>query len=253
MSLLEIKNLNVSYGIKKNKVHAVKNVSLEINEGDIYGLVGESGSGKSTLGKAIVNLIKPSSGSIKYDQDKEIIFNKPQKDFCKFVQMIFQDPYGSLNPRMKIGEAFLDVMQTHKLFSSKYQRIKKIEYLLNKIGLTKQHINRYPHEFSGGQRQRICIARSLILNPKLIIADEPVSALDVSIQSDIINLIKLLNNEDNVTFLFISHDLAVVKNLCNNVSVMKDGEIIETGEAKKIIDFPKEEYTKLLVDAVPKF
>ena len=117
----------------------------------------------------------------------------------------------------------------------------------------KQHINRYPHEFSGGQRQRICIARSLILNPKLIIADEPVSALDVSIQSDIINLIKLLNNEDKVTFLFISHDLAVVKNLCNNVSVMKDGEIIETGDAKNIIDFPKEEYTKLLVDAVPKF
>ena len=253
MVLLELKNLNVSYGSKKNIVKAVKNVSLTINEGDIYGLVGESGCGKSTIGKSIVNLLKPNSGSILYNGKDYDSFNKSNKEFYQFVQMIFQDPYGSLNPRMKIGEAFVDVMKSHNIFDSKEQRIKKTEDLLNKIGLSKKYINRYPHEFSGGQRQRICIARSLILKPKLIIADEPVSALDVSIQSEILELIKKLNNCDKLTFLFISHDLAVVKNLCNNMSVMKNGEIVESGDTKKIINSPETDYTKLLINAVPKF
>ena len=253
MALLELKNLNVSYGSRKNKIDAVKNVSLKINEGDIYGLVGESGCGKSTIGKTIVNLIKANSGSILYNGQCYDSYKKSKKNFYQFVQMIFQDPYGSLNPRMKIGEAFIDIMEAHKIFNSREQRIKETEILLNKIGLSKKYINRYPHEFSGGQRQRICIARSLILKPKLIIADEPVSALDVSIQSEILELIKNLNNFDKLTFLFISHDLAVVKNLCNNMSVMKNGVIVESGNAKKIINSPENDYTKLLIDAVPKF
>ena len=253
MALLELKNLNVSYGSRKNKIDAVKNVSLKINEGDIYGLVGESGCGKSTIGKTIVNLIKASSGSILYNGQSYDLYKKSKKNFYQFVQMIFQDPYGSLNPRMKIGESFIDIMEAHKIFNSREQRIKETEILLNKIGLSKKYINRYPHEFSGGQRQRICIARSLILKPKLIIADEPVSALDVSIQSEILELIKNLNNFDKLTFLFISHDLAVVKNLCNNMSVMKNGVIVESGNAKKVINSPENDYTKLLIDAVPKF
>lgn len=258
MNLLEIKNLNVSYKTKKGligkiqTVHAVNNVSLDIQKGEILAIAGESGCGKSTLAKAIMKLVQSDSGEILLNGENvlNLKHNKDLKKFYQKVQMIFQNPYSSLNPKMKIGEILKEPLIINT--NLKKEEITKIvEEKIKKVGLDKSALNLYPHEFSGGQRQRIAIARSLILNPEFIIADEPVSALDVSIQAQIINLLKQLKEDFNLTFLFISHDLSVIKYLSDRIAIMYLGEVVEIGRTEEIFKNPKHPYTKALLSSVP--
>lgn len=258
MNLLEIKNLNVTYQTKKGligkiqTVHAVNNVSLVIQKGEILAIAGESGCGKSTLAKAIMKLVRSDSGEILLNGENvlNLKHNKDLKKFYQKVQMIFQNPYSSLNPKMKIGEILKEPLIINT--DLKKEEITKIvEEKIEKVGLDKSALNLYPHEFSGGQRQRIAIARSLILNPEFIIADEPVSALDVSIQAQIINLLKQLKDDFNLTFLFISHDLSVIKYLSDRIAIMYLGEVVEIGRTEEIFKNPKHPYTKALLSSVP--
>lgn len=258
MNLLEIKNLNVTYQTKKGligkiqTVHAVNNVSLDIQKGEILAIAGESGCGKSTLAKAIMKLVQSDSGEILLNRENvlNLKHNKDLKKFYQKVQMIFQNPYSSLNPKMKIGEILKEPLIINT--DLKKEEITKIvEEKIKKVGLDKSALNLYPHEFSGGQRQRIAIARSLILNPEFIIADEPVSALDVSIQAQIINLLKQLEEDFNLTFLFISHDLSVIKYLSDRIAIMYLGEVVEIGRTEEIFKNPKHPYTKALLSSVP--
>lgn len=258
MNLLEIKNLNVTYQTKKGligkiqTVHAVNNVSLDIQKGEILAIAGESGCGKSTLAKAIMKLVQSDSGEILLNGENvlNLKHNKDLKKFYQKVQMIFQNPYSSLNPKMKIGEILKEPLLINT--NLKKEEITKIvEEKIKKVGLDKSALNLYPHEFSGGQRQRIAIARSLILNPEFIIADEPVSALDVSIQAQIINLLKQLKEDFNLTFLFISHDLSVIKYLSDRIAIMYLGEVVEIGRTEEIFKNPKHPYTKALLSSVP--
>lgn len=258
MNLLEIKNLNVTYQTKKGligkiqTVHAVNNVSLDIQKGEILAIAGESGCGKSTLAKAIMKLVHSDSGEILLNGENvlNLKHNKDLKKFYQKVQMIFQNPYSSLNPKMKIGEILKEPLIINT--NLKKEEITKIvEEKIKKVGLDKSALNLYPHEFSGGQRQRIAIARSLILNPEFIIADEPVSALDVSIQAQIINLLKQLKEDFNLTFLFISHDLSVIKYLSDRIAIMYLGEVVEIGRTEEIFKNPKHPYTKALLSSVP--
>lgn len=258
MNLLEIKNLNVTYQTKKGligkiqTVHAVNNVSLDIQKGEILAIAGESGCGKSTLAKAIMKLVQSDSGEILLNGENvlNLKHNKDLKKFYQKVQMIFQNPYSSLNPKMKIGEILKEPLIINT--DLKKEEITKIvEEKIKKVGLDKSALNIYPHEFSGGQRQRIAIARSLILNPEFIIADEPVSALDVSIQAQIINLLKQLKEDFNLTFLFISHDLSVIKYLSDRIAIMYLGEVVEIGRTEEIFKDPKHPYTKALLSSVP--
>lgn len=258
MNLLEIKNLNVTYQTKKGliskiqTVHAVNNVSLDIQKGEILAIAGESGCGKSTLAKAIMKLVRSDSGEILLNGENilNLKHNKDLKKFYQKVQMIFQNPYSSLNPKMKIGEILKEPLIINT--DLKKEEITKIvEEKIKKVGLDKSALNLYPHEFSGGQRQRIAIARSLILNPEFIIADEPVSALDVSIQAQIINLLKQLKEDFNLTFLFISHDLSVIKYLSDRIAIMYLGEVVEIGRTEEIFRNPKHPYTKALLSSVP--
>lgn len=258
MNLLEIKNLNVTYQTKKGligkiqTVHAVNNVSLDIQKGEILAIAGESGCGKSTLAKAIMKLVRSDSGEILLNGENvlNLKHNKDLKKFYQKVQMIFQNPYSSLNPKMKIGEILKEPLIINT--DLKKEEITKIvEEKIKKVGLDKSALNLYPHEFSGGQRQRIAIARSLILNPEFIIADEPVSALDVSIQAQIINLLKQLKDDFNLTFLFISHDLSVIKYLSDRIAIMYLGEVVEIGRTEEIFKNPKHPYTKALLSSVP--
>lgn len=258
MNLLEIKNLNVTYQTKKGligkiqTVHAVNNVSLDIQKGEILAIAGESGCGKSTLAKAIMKLVRSDSGEILLNGENvlNLKHNKDLKKFYQKVQMIFQNPYSSLNPKMKIGEILKEPLIINT--DLKKEEITKIvEEKIKKVGLDKSALNLYPHEFSGGQRQRIAIARSLILNPEFIIADEPVSALDVSIQAQIINLLKQLKEDFNLTFLFISHDLSVIKYLSDRIAIMYLGEVVEIGRTEEIFQNPKHPYTKALLSSVP--
>lgn len=258
MNLLEIKNLNVTYKTKKGligkiqTVHAVNNVSLDIHKGEILAIAGESGCGKSTLAKAIMKLVQSDSGEILLNGENvlNLKHNKDLKKFYQNVQIIFQNPYSSLNPKMKIGEILKEPLIINK--NLKKEEINKIvEEKIEKVGLDKSVLNLYPHEFSGGQRQRIAIARSLILNPEFIIADEPVSALDVSIQAQIINLLKQLKEDFNLTFLFISHDLSVIKYLSDRIAIMYLGEVVEIGDTEEIFKDPKHPYTKALLSSVP--
>lgn len=258
MNLLEIKNLNVTYQTKKGligkiqTVHAVNNVSLDIQKGEILAIAGESGCGKSTLAKAIMKLVQSDSGEILLNGENvlNLKHNKDLKKFYQKVQMIFQNPYSSLNPKMKIGEILKEPLIINT--NLKKEEITKIvEEKIKKVGLDKSALNLYPHEFSGGQRQRIAIARSLILNPEFIIADEPVSALDVSIQAQIINLLKQLKEDFNLTFLFISHDLSVIKYLSDRIAIMYLGEVVEIGRTEEIFQNPKHPYTKALLSSVP--
>lgn len=258
MNLLEIKNLNVTYQTKKGligkiqTVHAVNNVSLDIQKGEILAIAGESGCGKSTLAKAIMKLVQSDSGEILLNGENvlNLKHNKDLKKFYQKVQMIFQNPYSSLNPKMKIGEILKEPLIINT--NLKKEEITKIvEEKIKKVGLDKSALNLYPHEFSGGQRQRIAIARSLILNPEFIIADEPVSALDVSIQAQIINLLKQLKEDFNLTFLFISHDLSVIKYLSDRIAIMYLGEVVEIGRTEEIFKDPKHPYTKALLSSVP--
>ncbi|MBN2164100.1 MAG: ABC transporter ATP-binding protein [Pontiellaceae bacterium] len=252
--LLNVEKLNVIYGKGKECVHAVKDVSFHIQPGEIFGLVGESGCGKSSLGKTIIRLNDPASGSILYKgQDVSSLEGRPLKTYRQEVQMIFQDPFGSLNPRIKVGSAIIDVLSVHGIAANRTERRERVEELLDAVGLDPAWAWRFPHEFSGGQRQRICIARALALNPDLVVADEPVSALDVSVQAEILKLLESLRATRKLAFLFVSHDLAVVRNLCDRVAVMFNGEIVETGPVADVIDNPQHEYTRKLLAAVPSF
>ncbi len=257
-NILEIKNLSVTYKTKKSilgspkTVHAVNNVSLDIKKGEILAIAGESGCGKSTLAKAIMKLIETQNGEILLE-NTNILKLKKREDLKKFyqkVQIIFQNPYSSLNPKMKIGKILKEPLEINTDLSKK-EIDTIVEDKIKKVGLDTNCLNLYPHEFSGGQRQRIAIARALILDPEFIIADEPVSALDVSIQAQIINLLKQLKEDANLTFLFISHDLSVIKYLSDRIAIMYLGEIIETGKTEEIFNNPKHPYTKALLSSVP--
>lgn len=255
-NLLEIKNLSVEYnssGVnnKTSKVLAVNNLSLSIKEGEIYALAGESGCGKTTISKAITKLIPIKSGDILFD-DKSIFTQtkEEKKEYPKHVQMIFQNPYSSLNPKMKIGDILREPLDINTKHSKNRKNI-IIKEVLEEVGLKEDMLELYPHEFSGGQRQRIAIARALVLNPKFLIADEPVSALDASIQAQIINLFKALRKQRNLTILFISHDLNVIRYLADRVGIMHNGEIIEENDTLSMFNFPKNDYTKTLLSSAP--
>ena len=254
--LLETKNLSISYhnisGGEKTLVNAVKDVSLKIYKGEIYALAGESGCGKSTLAKSIVKLVEPESGEILFEGNS--IFNQrsiEKKLYPSKVQMVFQNPYSSLNPKMKIGEILKEPLDINTNLS-KSEKLSKIKSILSDVGLQESSLELYPHQFSGGQRQRIAIARALILEPKLLIADEPVSALDASIQAQIINLLKDLKQKHDLTILFISHDMNVIRYLADRVGIMCYGNLIEENYTSTIFKYPKEDYTKTLLNAVPK-
>ncbi len=252
--LLVVEKLNVVYGHGKDSVHAVKDVSMHIAPGEIFGLVGESGCGKSSLGKAIIRLTDPASGRMLYKgADVAGFKGRALQEYRQEVQMVFQDPYGSLNPRMKVGNAIVDVLEVHRIGNSTAERRDRVSDLFSSVGLEPDWAWRYPHEFSGGQRQRICIARALALNPDLLVADEPVSALDVSVQAEILELLGELRAKRQLAFLFVSHDLAVVRNVCDRVAVMYNGEIVEMGNVADVIDHPQHEYTRKLLAAVPSF
>ena len=255
---LRIKDLYVEYITKKDilgteqKIHAVNGVNLEINQGEILAVAGESGCGKSTLAKAVMKLVDVRTGEIllKGKNILSVQSSKESKDFYKNVQMIFQNPYASLNPKMKILQILSEPLEINTNLK-KNQIISIVEDKIKKAGLDNTCLNLYPHEFSGGQRQRIAIARALILDPEFIIADEPVSALDVSIQAQIINLLKQLKKDFNLTILFISHDLSVIRYLADRVAVMYLGEIVEKGLTEEIFSAPKHPYTKALLSSVP--
>lgn len=257
-NIIEIKNLHVEYKTKKGIlgaeqiVHAVNGVNLEIKKGEILAIAGESGCGKSTLAKTVMKLIAPTSGEILLENQNILDIKKLEelKNFYKKVQIIFQNPYSSLNPKMKIGQILREPLEINTS-QSKCEINKLVEEKISKVGLDKNALNLYPHEFSGGQRQRIAIARSLILNPEFIIADEPVSALDVSIQAQIINLLEELKKDFNLTFLFISHDLSVIKYLSDRIAIMYLGEIVEIGKTEEIFSNAKHPYTQALLSAVP--
>jgi peptide/nickel transport system ATP-binding protein len=258
-SILEIKNLHVHFPIKKNLFgkatdffKAVDGVSFDVQQGDIVGLVGESGCGKTTLGRSILQLIKPTSGKILLEgKDLTQTNREVLRNMRKDLQIVFQDPYGSLNPRITIGNAILEPLKVHSVLSNNIQRKDKVMELLEKVNLDTNHFNRYPHQFSGGQRQRICIARALALNPSFLIFDESVSALDVSVQAQVLNLLNDLKNEFGFTAIFISHDLSVVHYICNRILVMYKGKIVEEGTADQIYLHPQKEYTQTLIHAIP--
>ncbi len=252
--LLSIKNLKQYFNAgKKNEVRAIDNISFDIYKGETLGLVGESGCGKSTTGKSIIKLNDITSGEILYE-GTDIQKIKKRKDLLKFnkkIQMIFQDPYASLNPRLKVMDIVAEGIDIHHLASDKRDRKKRVYDLLETVGLSKEHANRYPHEFSGGQRQRIGIARALEVEPEFIIADEPISALDVSIQAQVVNLLLKLQRERGITFLFIAHDLSMVKYISDRIAVMHFGKIVEIGPSEEIYQNPLHDYTKSLLSAIP--
>lgn len=252
--LLSIKNLKQYFNAgKKNEVRAIENISFDIYKGETLGLVGESGCGKSTTGKSIIKLNDITSGEILYE-GIDIQKIRKRKDLLKFnkkIQMIFQDPYASLNPRLKVMDIVAEGIDIHHLATDKRDRKKRVYDLLETVGLSKEHANRYLHEFSGGQRQRIGIARALAVEPEFIIADEPISALDVSIQAQVVNLLLKLQRERGITFLFIAHDLSMVKYISDRIAVMHFGKIVEIGPAEEIYQNPLHDYTKSLLSAIP--
>jgi len=257
--ILEITNLEKQYfsnaGIFKKReiVKAVDDVSFSVFEGETLGLVGESGCGKSTLGKTILQLEKATSGSIKYRGKELTKLSKGEiRNLRKEIQIVFQDPYSSLNPRLMIGEALMEPMVVHNLGKSKKERKERVISLLDKVGLNESYFYRYPHELSGGQRQRVGIARTIAVEPKLVICDESVSALDISVQAQVLNLLNELKNDFGFTYIFISHDLAVVKYMSDQLLVMNKGKIEELGDADEIYENPQTEYTKKLIEAIPK-
>ncbi|MFM1653847.1 ABC transporter ATP-binding protein [Brevibacillus sp. B_LB10_24] len=258
-ALLEVNNLKTYYAIDKGGlfkketryVKAVDGVSFRIREGEVFGLVGESGCGKSTTGRSILRLTDPTDGEVLF-QGKNLV-TLPEKEMQRVrrdLQIIFQDPFASLNPKMTIGQILEEPMIVHGI-KEKAERKKRLGELLEAVGLHPSHANRYAHEFSGGQRQRVGIARALVLRPKLIIADEPVSALDVSVQAQVINLMQSLQQQYKLTYLFIAHDLSVVRHICNRIGVMYLGRIVEQGDCEKLYENPKHPYTQALLSAVP--
>ncbi len=254
-NLLEVKNLKQHFDIpngflKSLKLKAVDDVSFNIAEGETLGLVGESGCGKTTVGRTILQLYKPTAGEIWFD-GKKIESRQSILDFRKQAQMVFQDPYSSLDPRMTVSDIIAEPLDVHKLYSNKKEREEKIHYLMDLVGLPNEHASRYAHEFSGGQRQRIGIARALAVEPKFIICDEPVSALDVSIQAQVVNMFEDLQQKLGLTYLFIAHDLLVVKHISTRIAVMYLGKLIEIGPANELYHNPIHPYTISLLSAVP--
>lgn len=258
-NIIEVKNLSVKYTLKSNffgkkqvEQYALDNIAFNIKQGEILGVVGESGSGKTTLGRSLIGLIKPASGSILFNGvDITKLSKKAGQENHLEMQIVFQDPYGSLNPRLSIGRAIEEPIKVHQKTDNKSERLKKVNELLQKVNLDPQYFTRYPHQFSGGQRQRICIARTLALNPKFIIFDESVSALDVSIQAQILNLINELKDQLGFTCLFISHDLNIVRYMSDRIMVLKNGHIEEIGPSEEIYMNPSSEYTKQLINSIP--
>tara|TARA_B100001029_G_scaffold69757_1_gene56763 strand:- start:186 stop:1055 length:870 start_codon:yes stop_codon:yes gene_type:complete len=266
--ILKVRDLSVDFPIfggilqrQVGAVHAVKNVSFDLLKGETLGIVGESGSGKSTLGKAILNVLKLTAPDVKINGKISVIENSKEtellrlnrkeiKPYRRNIQMIFQDPYSSLNPRMLVKDIIKEPLDINTSLTNSEKK-EKVDWLLDKVGLTPEQASRYPHEFSGGQRQRIGIARSLATDPEIIIADEPVSALDVSIQAQIINLMMDLQEEFNLSIIFIAHDLSVVKHISDRVGVMYLGELVEINETKNIFNSPQHSYTKTLLKAIP--
>ena len=256
--MIEIKNLKKYFPIKSGffnsksgDVKAVESVTFDIPEGEILGLVGESGSGKTTLGRSIIRLIEPSEGEIFYNNKNILNFNeKDMRALRKDFQIIFQDPYASLDPRKKIVDIISQGLKIHTTMN-KQEIYNKVKSIIKEVGLQEEHLNRYPHEFSGGQRQRIGIARALVLDPKFIIADEPVSALDVTIQAQILNLILELKEKYSLTILFISHDLSVINQIADRVMVMYLGHIVEVASTKNLFSNPRHPYTKSLIETAP--
>lgn len=257
--LLQISQLNTWFPVGKNifggtkdVVKAVNEVSFDVYPGETLGLVGESGCGKTTLGRSILRLIEPTSGSINFENtDLRALKKNAMREIRRDIQIIFQDPYSSLNPRLTVGDSLMEPLQVHDFYTNNTKRKKKVLELLERVNLLPEHFNRYPHEFSGGQRQRIVIARALALQPKFIICDESVSALDVSVQAQVLNLLRELQQEFNLTYIFISHDLAVIKHISDRMMVMNKGEIVEMGDPDEIYYHPKEEYTKRLIASIP--
>jgi oligopeptide transport system ATP-binding protein len=257
--LLEVTDLVKHFPIKSgllfdrtvDHVKAVDGVSFRVDRGETLGLVGESGSGKSTACRAVLQLLKPTSGSVRFDGQEIAGFSRRQmRPLRQQMQMIFQDPYASLNPRKRVGQIVGDPLKLQGLASGADLR-RRVQELLERVGLSAEHYNRFPHEFSGGQRQRIGIARALVLQPKLIIADEPVSALDVSIQAQIVNLLDDLQDEFGLAFLFVAHDIGVVRHISDRIAVMHDGLIVEQGPADQVCEQPRDDYTRKLLAAVP--
>jgi len=250
--LLELKELKKHFKVGRETLKAVDGISLQIRKGETFGLVGESGCGKSTAGRVIVRLYEPTGGKIVFD-GKDIAGAKGEtaKVLNRKLQMIFQDPQASLNPRMIVGDIIAEGLDIHRLAAGKKERGERVQELLKTVGLSEEHANRYPHEFSGGQRQRIGIARALAVDPEFIVADEPVSALDVSIQAQVINLLKKLQREKGLTYLFISHDLSVVKYISDRVGVMYLGAMVEMTDSEKLYEDPLHPYTQALLSAVP--
>ena len=267
--ILDVKNLHVRFPVfgglllrKTSEVHAVKSVSFTLNQGETLGLVGESGSGKTTVGRAIINILRAMTYSVEIDG--EILYyhqsgainlaplsKQAMRPYRSDIQMIFQDPYSSLNPRMSVGQIVEEPLKIHTK-QSPAERRDRVKWLMQKVGLSQDYIHRYPHEFSGGQRQRIGIARALATNPKIVIADEPVSALDVSIQAQVVNLMQDLQEEFGLSYIFIAHDLSVVRHISDRIAVMFKGEIVEIGEAEGIYQQPQHAYSRTLLAAVPR-
>lgn len=257
--LLSVENLEVHFPIRKGifgkvsgYVKAVDGISFDVKPGETLGLVGESGCGKTTTGRALLRLVEPTGGSVRFDgKDIRSLQANDMKAMRKDMQIIFQDPYSSLNPRLSVGSAIMEVLRVHNKFSNDKERKEHVMYLLEKVNLLPRHFNNYPHEFSGGQRQRICIARALALQPKFLICDESVSALDVSVQAQVLNLLVSLREEFKLTYIFISHDLSVVKFISDRIAVMNAGKIVELGTSNDIYEHAENEYTRKLISAIP--
>jgi oligopeptide/dipeptide ABC transporter ATP-binding protein len=250
--LLEAKNLKKYFSTKKGMLHAVDDVNMYINKGETLGLVGESGCGKSTTGRVLLRLLEATAGEIWFEGENILAYNKEQmRKMRQQMQIVFQDPFASLNPRMSLSEIISEPLVVNKVFKNPSDMNKRVEKLMDTVGLARRLINTYPHELDGGRRQRIGVARALALNPKFIVQDEPVSALDVSIQAQILNLMMDLQQEFNLTYLFISHDLGVVKHVSNRIAVMYLGKIVELSEYKSIFKDPLHPYTQALLSAIP--
>ena len=257
-NLLEVRDLKVHYPVKvkknvvfseKRSVKAVDGISFGVREGETFGLVGESGCGKSTTGKAIVKLLRPTEGQITYE-GRDIFQGGRKNDLTTKIQIIFQDPYSSLDPRFTVSRCIAEPMVVHRIGDAASRR-ERVSQLMHDVGLRPEHMTKYPHEFSGGQRQRIGVARALALNPSLIVCDEPVSALDVSIQAQILNLMQELQEKYHLSYIFISHNLSVVKHLCDRIAVMYLGNIVEIADKRELFAHPAHPYTNALLDAIP--